>query len=192
MKVTYTSEDVLHSLFIPAFRVKADAIPGRISSIWFTPTKTGEYHLFCAEYCGTEHSGMVGRVVVMEPADYQAWLAGSAPSEPMAARGGRLFTDLACNTCHLEDDTGRGPSLANTFDATRQLASGQSVHGDEAYVREAILNPQAKILAGYQPVMPTFQGLVSEEGVMALIEYIKSRATPVAPAPEAPVAREAH
>src|SRR5918993_2444591 len=114
VKVTFTSEDVLHSLFIPAFRVKADAIPGRYSSIWFTPTKTGEYHLFCTEYCGTRHSGMIGRVVVLEPDAYQAWLSGN-DGQPLAARGQQLFQQLACVTCHLDDNTGRGPSLAGIF-----------------------------------------------------------------------------
>src|SRR5262245_47762827 len=114
VRVTFTSEDVLHSLFIPAFRVKADAIPGRYSSIWFTPTQTGEFHLFCAEYCGTRHSGMIGRVIVMEPNDYQAWLSGGG-GLPMIARGEQLFQQLACGSCHLADGTGRGPSLAGRF-----------------------------------------------------------------------------
>jgi cytochrome c oxidase subunit II len=182
VKITFTSEDVLHSLFIPAFRVKADAIPGRYSTIWFTATKPGEYHLFCAEYCGTQHSGMVGRVVVLEPAAYQAWLAGGNPAETMAAHGERLFTDLACNTCHLEDGTGRGPSLHGIFGRSRLLATGQTIRADEGYLREAILTPQARTLAGYEPLMPTFQGLVDEEGVMALVEYIRSLSAPAAEA----------
>jgi cytochrome c oxidase subunit II len=182
VKITFTSEDVLHSLFIPAFRVKADAIPGRYSSLWFTPTRAGEFHLFCAEYCGTQHSGMVGRVVVLEPAAYQAWLAGGNPTETMAAHGERLFADLACNTCHLEDGTGRGPSLHGIFGRSRLLATGQTVRADEGYLREAILTPQARTLAGYQPLMPTFQGLVDEPGVMALVEYIRSLSAPAAEA----------
>ena len=186
IKVTFTSEDVLHSLFFPAFRTKADAIPGRYSSVWFTPTALGEYRLFCAEYCGTKHSGMVGRVVVMEPADYQAWLSGSVPGMSLASRGERLFSELACNTCHLGDGRGRGPSLVNKFGASEPLASGGAAPVDEAYVRESILRPQSKIVAGYQPLMPTFQGLVSEENVMALVEYVKSlRATAQAAAPAA-------
>lgn len=189
IKITFTSEDVLHSMFFPDFRVKADAIPGRYSSVWFTPTKLGEYHLFCAEYCGTKHSGMVGRVVVMEPTAYQAWLSGSVPGMSLAARGERLFSELACNTCHLSDGRGRGPSLVNRFGASEQLASGSAVSVDEAYVRESILRPQSKIVAGYQPLMPTFQGLVSEENVMALVEYVKSLRTP---APAAAPAAEAH
>jgi len=174
VKVTFTSEDVLHSMFFPAFRVKADAIPGRYSSVWFQATTVGEYHLFCAEYCGTNHSGMVGKVVVMEPQDYQAWLSGTVGGGTLAARGERLFSELACNTCHLSDGRGRGPSLQNKFGASEQLASGGTVAVDAAYLRESILSPQAKLVAGYQPLMPTFQGLVSEENVMALIEYVKS------------------
>lgn len=182
VKVTFTSEDVLHSLFFPAFRTKADAIPGRYSSVWFTPTKLGEFHLFCAEYCGTRHSGMVGRVVVMEPAAYQAWLTGSIVGASLSQRGEQLFNDLSCNTCHRNDGSGRGPSLVNKFGQPQQLADGTSVTMDEAYVRESILTPQIKIAAGYQPSMPTFQGLLSEENVVALVEYVKTLKAPAATA----------
>ena len=174
IKVTFTSEDVLHDLYIPAFRVKADAIPGRYSTIWFTPTKTGEFHLFCAEFCGTKHSGMTGTVYVMEPDAYQAWLSGGGLTGSMSARGEQLFQQLACNTCHLGDGTGRGPSLSGVFGSQVTLENGQTVMADESYVRESILNPQAKLVEGYQPLMPTFQGLVNEDGVMSLIEYVKS------------------
>jgi cytochrome c oxidase subunit 2 len=176
IRVTFTSEDVLHSLYFPAFRTKADAIPGRYSSVWFTPTKLGEYHLFCAEYCGTRHSGMIGTVTVMEPTDYQAWISG-ATEGPLSARGERLFADLACNTCHRSDGSGRGPALEAKFGTEERLATGAVVRVDESYVRESILNPQLKLVAGYQPLMPTFQGLVNEESVMALVEYVKSLQT---------------
>jgi cytochrome c oxidase subunit II len=179
VKVTFTSEDVLHSLFFPAFRTKADAIPGRYSSVWFTATKLGEFHLFCAEYCGTRHSGMVGRVVVMEPAAYQAWLTGGAVGGSLSQRGEQLFNDLSCNTCHRNDGSGRGPSLVNKFGQPQQLADGSSVTVDEAYVRESILRPQVKVAAGYNPLMPTFQGLLSEESVIALVEYVKTLKAPV-------------
>jgi len=174
VKITFTSEDVLHSMFFPAFRIKADAIPGRYSSLWFTATKLGQFHLFCAEYCGTKHSGMVGSVFVIEPAAYQAWLSGNVGGGTLTSRGERLFGDLACDTCHLSDGRGRGPSLANKFGSSEQLAGGGQVAVDEAYLRESILMPQAKVVAGYQPLMPTFQGLLSEENVMALVEYVKS------------------
>ena len=186
IRVTFTSEDVLHSLYIPAFRVKADAIPGRYSSIWFTPTQTGTFHLFCAEYCGTKHSGMIGSVTVMDPNDYQAWLAGSA-GLPMVARGEQLFQQLACGSCHLADGTGRGPSLAGRFGRQVQLTSGTSVMADDSYIRESILTPHAKVTAGYQATMPTYQGQVNEEGVMSLIEYIKS--LPPAGTPQATTAQ---
>lgn len=177
VKVIFTSEDVLHDLFIPAFRVKADAVPGRYSAIWFTATKTGEYHLFCAEYCGTQHSGMVGTVFVMEPDDYQAWLGGGgtlAVGGSMVERGEQLFTQLACVTCHLPDGSGRGPSLVGVFGSTVSLDNGTTVVADESYLRESILTSQAKTVAGYQQTMPTFQGLVNEDGLASLIEYIKS------------------
>lgn len=174
VKVTFTSEDVLHSLYFPSFRTKADAIPGRYSTVWFEATKTGEWHIFCAEYCGTRHSGMIGMVTVMEPAAYQAWLSGNEGGGTLASRGERLFSELACNTCHLNDGSGRGPSLVDKFGTQEQLANGSIVNVDETYVRESILTPQLKVVAGFQPVMPTFQGLVNEEGVMALIEYVKS------------------
>jgi cytochrome c oxidase subunit II len=177
VKVTFTSEDVLHSLYFPSFRVKADAIPGRYSSVWFDATKTGEWWIFCAEYCGTKHSGMIGKVHVMEPAAYQAWLSGGGEGGTLAQRGERLFSELACNTCHLNDGSGRGPSLVDKFGTEEQLANGSAVTIDEGYVRESILTPQLKIVAGYQPVMPTFQGLINEENVMALIEHVKSLQT---------------
>jgi cytochrome c oxidase subunit II len=174
VKVTMTSEDVIHDLYFPSFRVKADAIPGRYSSIWFTATKPGEYHLFCAEYCGTNHARMIGRVIVMEPTAYQAWLSGGAGESSLAARGQRAFQDLACHTCHMSDAKGRGPALDRLFGSQVQLAGGATVVADEAYLRESILRPQAKLVAGYQPIMPTFQGLVNEESLIGLIEYIKS------------------
>ena len=175
VRVVFTSEDVLHDLFIPAFRVKADAVPGRYSAIWFEPTQVGEYHIFCAEYCGTRHSGMVGTVYVMEPADYQAWLSGGGVTGgTMLQQGEALFTQLACVTCHLPDGTGRGPSLVGVFGSTVTLENGSTVTADESYLRESILTSQAKTVKGYEHIMPTFQGLINEDGVAALIEYIKS------------------
>jgi cytochrome c oxidase subunit 2 len=175
VRVVFTSEDVLHDLFIPAFRVKADAVPGRYSAIWFEPTKVGTYHLFCAEYCGTRHSGMIGTVFVMEQADYQAWLGGgSTAGGTMLQRGEALFTQLACVTCHLPDGTGRGPSLVGLYGSQVTLDTGAMVTADESYLRESILTSQAKTVKGYEHIMPTFQGLINEDGVASLIEYIKS------------------
>jgi cytochrome c oxidase subunit 2 len=174
VKLIMTSEDVIHDVFVPAFRVKADVLPGRYTNIWFEPTKPGTYHLFCAEYCGTRHSGMTGQVVVMEPNDYQNWLSGGAGEGSLAAAGQKLFNDLACNTCHKPDAQGRGPVLQNLFGKAVELANGERVVADEAYIRESILNPQAKITVGFQPIMPTFQGLVTEEQLLELIEYVKT------------------
>jgi len=174
VKLIATSEDVIHDVFMPEFRVKADVIPGRYVNIWFQATKPGRYHLFCAEYCGTRHSGMIGQIVVMEPSEYQAWLSGGGPEGSLASAGEKLFADLACNTCHRPDAQGRGPVLQGLFGKTVTLQSGETAVVDEAYVRESILLPSAKIAAGYQPIMPTFQGLVTEEQLLELIEYVKS------------------
>src|SRR5918993_2144901 len=186
VKVTVTSEDVLHSLYFPAFRTKIDAIPGRYMELWFEATKVGTYHMFCAEYCGTNHSGMIGSVTVMEPTAYQAWLAG-ADGGTMAERGAALFNQLACNSCHLETGQGRGPSLKDVFGKPVELADGSTVMVDETYLRESILNSQAKIVKGFQPLMPTFQGLISEEGLVALFEHVRSM-SPTAGATGAPAA----
>ena len=174
VKVLVTSEDVLHDLYFPSFRTKIDAIPGRYMPMWFTATKPGRYHIFCAEYCGTKHSGMIGTVIVMEPTQYQEWLAGGGTEGTMAERGSKLFNDLACNTCHLDNGQGRGPSLKDLVGKAVEMADGSTAVVDEAYLRESILNSQARVVKGFQPLMPTFQGLVSEEGLAALIEHIKS------------------
>jgi cytochrome c oxidase subunit 2 len=174
VKLIMTSEDVIHDVFVPAFRMKADVIPGRYTHIWFQATKAGRYHLFCAEYCGTRHSGMIGQIVVMEPVEYQAWLSGGAAEGSLASGGGKLFADLTCNSCHRPDARGRGPVLADLFGKTVTLQNGATVAVDEAYVRESILQPSAKVVAGYQPIMPTFQGIVSEEQLLQLVEYVKS------------------
>ena len=179
IKMTMTSEDVIHSFFIPAFRVKKDVVPGKYSTMWFKPTKVGQYHLFCAEYCGNQHSGMVGWVHVMEPADYEAWLAGVNRGETMAQAGERMFSRLGCASCHKEDNGGRCPTLKDILNKPVQLQNGQRVMVDESYLRESILKPQAKIVAGYQnQEMPTFQGQVSEDGLLQLIAYVKTLTKP--------------
>jgi cytochrome c oxidase subunit 2 len=174
VKLIMTSEDVIHDVFVPAFRVKADVLPGRYTNIWFQATKPGRYHLFCAEYCGTRHSGMIGEVVVMEPSEYQTWLSGGAPEGSLASAGEKLFQDLACVTCHRPDAQGRGPGLQGLFGKTVELQNGERVVADEDYIRESILRPSAKITAGFQPIMPTFQGLINEEQLLQLVEYVKS------------------
>jgi cytochrome c oxidase subunit II len=186
VRLTMTSEDVIHSFYMPAFRVKFDVIPGRYTTAWFNPTKPGKYHLFCAEYCGTLHSGMIGWIYVMEPAEYERWLAGGSGSESLASSGEKLFEYLACANCHRTDKPGRCPNLVGLFGSPVQLTTNETVTADEAYIRESILNPGAKIVAGYQNIMPTFQGLVTEEEVLQLIEYVKSLAKPQQGSPLAP------
>jgi cytochrome c oxidase subunit 2 len=176
VKLTLTSEDVIHSFYIPAFRIKMDAVPGRYTHTWFEATKPGKYHLFCAEYCGTQHSGMIGSVYVMERAEYQAWLAGGGMETTAlapAAAGQKLFEGMGCATCHRQVGGALGPALAGLFGKTVEIEGGQSVVADEDYLRESILNPRAKIVAGYRPVMPTFQGLIAEQQLIQLIQYIK-------------------
>ncbi len=177
VKLTLTSEDVIHSFYVPAFRIKKDAVPGRYATMWFQATKPGKYHLFCAEYCGTKHSGMIGWVTVMEPAAFQSWLTGGGTGS-LAAEGGKIFQSLGCVTCHRADSQGRGPRLEGLIGRTVTLASGEQVVADADYVRESIVTPAAKVVAGYQPVMPTYQGLVSEEGLMQLMAYIQSLQEP--------------
>jgi cytochrome c oxidase subunit 2 len=174
IKITISSEDVLHSLYFPAFRTKMDAIPGRYTELWFEADQTGVFHMFCTEYCGTNHAGMIGNVTVLEPSQYQAWLQGGGLEGTLAQRGARLFDAQACSSCHLDAGQGRGPSLKDIVGTTVALQDGSSVVVDDGYLRESILNSQAKIVKGFQPLMPTFQGLISEENLVALIEYVKS------------------
>ncbi|HVO60544.1 MAG TPA: cytochrome c oxidase subunit II [Terriglobales bacterium] len=178
VKMIMSSQDVIHSFYVPAFRMKADVLPGRYTTTWFRPTKVGTYHLFCAEYCGTEHSGMIGEVVVMEPRAYQAWLAAGGAAPTMAANGKELFSQLGCATCHRMDRQGRGPNLVGVFGKPVLLSDGRTVNADENYIRESIVNPQAKVTAGFQPIMPTFQGQVTEESLGALVSYVKSLSQP--------------
>ncbi len=187
VKVTLTSEDVIHSFYVPAFRIKQDAVPGRYTTTWFQATKIGSYHLFCAEYCGTMHSGMIGQVVVMDPAEYQAWLTaeggaaaatagasgGGGEAQSLAAAGKALFEQKGCVTCH-QPGAVLGPQLAGIVGTKVELQDGSSVTVDDDYIRESILTPTAKIVKGFVPVMPTFKGQVTEEQVMQLIAYIKS------------------
>jgi cytochrome c oxidase subunit 2 len=173
VKLIMTSQDVIHSFYIPAFRVKQDVLPGRYTVEWFRATKPGVYHLFCAEYCGTQHSGMVGDIVVQEPAQYEAWMNGGSTG-PLSATGEKVFAELRCVTCHRNDTQGRGPNLQGVFGKRVQLEDGRTVTADENYLRECILEPGSKRVKGFQPIMPTFQGLVSEEQVNALVAYIKS------------------
>ncbi|MEX2175558.1 MAG: cytochrome c oxidase subunit II [Pirellulaceae bacterium] len=187
IRINMISEDVIHSLYVPAFRVKQDVLPGRYTTLWFKPTKVGRYHLFCAEYCGAKHSEMRGTVHVLEPSQYQAWLSGKSDGQAPAAAGRMLFEQLRCGTCHLGGGaTGRGPSLVGLFGQTVPLQNGQTVVADETYLRESILRPAAKVVAGYQPIMPAYEGQIGEEGLLQLIAEIKSLAPPGPPAKSSP------
>ena len=178
VRMIMSSQDVIHSFFVPAFRIKQDVLPGRYTETWFHTTKVGTYHLFCSQYCGTEHSGMIGQVIVMEPTAYQAWLASGGATGSLASNGQQLFQQLGCATCHRSDTQGRGPNLAGVFGKKIMLDDGRTVTADENYLRESILNPGAKVVAGFKPIMPSFQGQVSEESLMALVAYIKTLSQP--------------
>jgi cytochrome c oxidase subunit II len=172
--LTMTSQDVIHDFYIPAFRVKKDVLPGRYTSIWFQPTEVGTYHLFCAQYCGTNHAEMIGWVYVMTPDDYAAWLNGGEKNQSMAQSGEQLFTHLGCASCHAEASTSNGPSLAGIFGTSVKLANGETRVVDESFIREAIVSPNSVPLPNYKQIMPTFQGQIDEEQVLQLVAYVKS------------------
>jgi cytochrome c oxidase subunit 2 len=174
VQLTLISQDVFHSFSIPAFRVKREAIPGRYTTVWFEATTPGTYHLFCTQYCGTDHSHMIGDVVVMTPDDFKKWLAGSTSGASLAQNGERLFASLSCAACHNARPDARGPSLANVYGAKLTMANGQTTTVDEAFLRDAILNPSQHVTQGYAPIMPTYQGQISEDGVIALVEFLKN------------------
>ncbi len=199
VKLTMTSEDVIHSFYVPAFRVKQDVLPGRYTTLWFEATKPGSYHLFCAEYCGTEHSRMIGRVVAMEPHDYQEWLTGNTPvavtaaiggasagvagaeaaTTSMAALGKAVFERTGCAVCHAvtQEESAKkmiGPSLVGLAGTKVKLQTGAEILVDDAYLRRSITEPVAEVVHGYQPMMPTYAGRVSEEEILQMIAYIES------------------
>ena len=175
VKLTMTTEDVLHDFSIPAFRTKADVVPGRYTYMWFEATKPGKYHLFCAEYCGLNHSGMGGWVYVMEQRDFDNWLAGNESGQTPVQMGQDLFQNkLGCASCHAGGADQRGAKLEGIYNHEVKLVGGQTVLADDAYIRNSILNPSAQIVEGYQPIMPTFKGQVTEEQLVALVAYIKS------------------
>jgi cytochrome c oxidase subunit 2 len=175
VKLVMTSEDVIHSFFLPAFRVKRDVVPGRYQSLWFDPRQDGEFPLLCAEFCGTDHSGMIGRVVVMEPGAFEAWLTAQAPADGLAAQGAALYRSLGCSGCHEGRGPVRAPALAGLYGRPVPLADGRLVTADEGYLRDSILLPQAAVVAGYDPVMPSFAGRLGEDDLARLIAYLKSR-----------------
>lgn len=177
VQLTMISQDVFHSYSIPEFRVKREVIPGRYTTVWFNATDAGTYHLFCTQYCGTLHSGMIGDVVAMTPADYEKWAQQSTSGMSLAQNGERLFASMGCNACHNGTAAARGPSLAGVYGSKLTLASGGEVLVNDAYLRDAILNPSQHVTAGFAPIMPTYQGQISEDGLIDLVEYIKTLQT---------------
>jgi cytochrome c oxidase subunit 2 len=174
VKLTMTSEDVIHDFFVPAFRVKKDVLPGRYTSLWFEATKVGTFHLFCAQYCGAFHAGMIGSIVVQEPDEFERWLAGGAPGESMEQAGEKVFLASGCPTCHTPDGAGLGPALLGVYGNPVKLTTGETVTADDAYMRESILLPKAKIVQGYSPIMPSFQGQMTEEQLNNVLAYLRA------------------
>jgi cytochrome c oxidase subunit II len=178
VRLLMTSQDAIHSFFVPAFRLKQDVLPGRYTGLTFTPTKLGEYHLFCAEYCGAQHSEMIGRVVVMPPAEYAQWVSKGTEAPSLAQYGFSLFRQLGCSGCHAAGSTVHAPSLAGLLGREVHLQDGRTIVADENYIRDSILLPRKDVVAGFDPVMPSFGGQVSEEDIQALIAFIRAGATP--------------
>ncbi|MEO7030330.1 MAG: cytochrome c oxidase subunit II [Acidobacteriaceae bacterium] len=177
VQLTMISQDVFHSFSIPDFRVKREVIPGRYTTVWFNATDVGTYHLFCTQYCGTQHSGMIGEVTAMLPADYEKWAQQSTSGMSLAQNGERLFASMGCNACHNGTAAARGPNLAGVYGSKLTLTNGNQVLVNEAYLRDAILNPSQHITSGFAPIMPTYQGQISEDGLIDLVEYIKTLQT---------------
>ena len=174
IQLTMISQDVFHSFSIPEFRIKREVIPGRYSTVWFQATTPGEYHLFCTQYCGTNHSVMIGTITVLSPSDYKKWTEESTSGMSLAQNGERLFASMGCNACHSGNAAARGPNLAAVYGSKLQLTNGSSVLVNEAYLRDAILNPSQHVTAGYAPIMPTYQGQISEDGLIDIVEYLKT------------------
>jgi cytochrome c oxidase subunit 2 len=180
IKLTMTSQDVIHSFYVPAFRVKQDVLPGRFTVLTFEPTKIGRYHLFCAEYCGTDHSKMGGWVYVMEPIEFQQWLAAAGTGPSMAEQGERLFVQYHCAGCHRGSQIVNAPRLEGVYGRPVPIQAGSEVRftlADDRYIRDSILRPKSEIVAGYQPVMPSFEGQIAEPDLLRIVAYIKSIGT---------------
>jgi cytochrome c oxidase subunit 2 len=178
VKITLASQDVIHSFFLPAFRIKQDVVPGRYTTLWFKANKSGVFHLFCSEFCGTHHSAMTGRVVVLQPAEYQEWLMRGQPADTLARSGEKLFRELGCSGCHENSTIVKAPSLHGIFGKPVPLQTGTFTLADEGYIRDSILLPAKDISAGYANLMPSYQGRVSEDEVLELVAYIRSLGAP--------------
>ena len=174
VRLTMTSQDVIHSLYVPALRLKQDVLPGRYTELWFNATRPGVYHLFCAEYCGLDHSGMGGSFVAMKPGDYARWLANQASGGSLAVEGGNLYRRLGCGACHGAGSTMRAPPLDGLYGSVVTLADGSEVTAGDQYIRDAVLDPNAQVVAGYRPVMPAYRGAIGEEEAIKLAAYIRT------------------
>ncbi|MEC9483438.1 MAG: cytochrome c oxidase subunit II [Halomonas sp.] len=174
IRLRMTSQDVIHSFYVPAFRIKRDVVPGTENTAWFKATEPGEYRLFCAEFCGSFHSRMVGEVVVMNRNDYQDWLTRQGTGRTLAVAGKQLFQAHGCSGCHMGRSEVRAPSLDGVYGRSVALANGEVVLADEAYLRDSILQPDRHIVAGYRPIMPSFAGQITEDELLRIIAYIKS------------------
>lgn len=174
VKLMMTSEDVIHSFFMPAFRIKEDVLPGRYTMQWFEATRLGTYPIFCAQYCGTNHALMIGQVIVMTPTDFAAWLKTGRETVSVAQRGEQVFHSYGCSGCHAAQAVVRAPLLEGIYGSQVPLADGRIVHADERYLRDCILIPNTQVVAGFDPVMPSFQGRISEDDLFAIITYLKS------------------
>ncbi len=183
VNLTMTSQDVIHSFFVPAFRVKQDVVPGRYTTEWFRATRLGEYHLFCAEYCGTNHSAMIGKVTVMRPVDYQRWLTTGDSGQSIVLEGRRLFHERGCSGCHVGSKAVHAPPLEGVYGKQVPLASGEIVTADDQYLHDSILLPGKQISAGYENIMPSFSGHISEAEIMQIIAYVKSTSGEASPNP---------
>jgi cytochrome c oxidase subunit 2 len=178
VRLVMTSQDVIHSFFVPAFRMKQDLVPGRYTQAWFKATKVGTYDLMCAQYCGLDHSRMIGQITVMPAADYARWSERQPDGDTLADQGKAIFGALSCSGCHAAGAPVRAPALEGIYGRPVPLEGGRTTTADEAYLRDAILTPRKDVVAGYEPVMPSYQGQISEEDTVALIAYIKSLSTP--------------
>lgn len=174
VRLVFATQDVIHSFYVPAFRIKQDAVPGRYTEVTLTPTRLGTYEMHCTEYCGTDHARMGGQVIVMRPEDFARWLAEGGTRPTMAARGFDAFRRLGCSGCHDARSTVHAPDLAGLYGRTVHLQDGRTVVADDAYIRDSILLPKRDVAAGFDPIMPSFAGQASEEDILDIIAYLKS------------------
>lgn len=177
VKLLMTSQDVIHSFFVPAFRMKQDVLPGATTQLWFSPTKTGVFPLLCAEYCGTDHSTMRGQITVMQPEDYANWLTAQPEGDDLAHDGARLFVARGCSGCHADSSNVHAPRFAGLYGQTVPLSDGRQVTVDDAYIRDSILQPKRDVAAGYEPIMPSYQGVLDDGDILSLTAYIRSLAS---------------